>query len=166
MRLIKIKLALLFLLGLSGMQAQSIYVRDANGKQSSYAFNSIKKLSFQTGNLLIQTNTETKAYPFNALRYYNFTSLATGIFNAQQNRAGLTVFPNPVLDVLNLEFDDTYSSNSTIQIFSIDGKNVGNQIFTSNNTPYQINVSHLPKGLYVCQKKNKEGVSTVKFIKQ
>jgi len=53
------KIGLLFFLffGLSGLQAQSLYVRPVTGVQSAYALANLRKLTFSGGNLVVTPNT-------------------------------------------------------------------------------------------------------------
>ncbi len=71
----------------------------------------------------------------------------------------IIVYPNPVLDVLNVESNVT-TEVLGVAIFDIEGK----QVMTSNNSC--VNVSGLQKGLYILQIETEKGTITKKFIKE
>ena len=49
---LKLCTILLLVFGLTGLQAQTMYVKTTGGVQTSYALSSIKKLTFSGGNMV------------------------------------------------------------------------------------------------------------------
>ncbi|MEM6725973.1 MAG: T9SS type A sorting domain-containing protein, partial [Bacteroidota bacterium] len=80
------------------------------------------------------------------------------------------VFPNPVSQILNVEFENLNASNSEMQILIQD---VAGRIVYSEDPGFiggrfetQISVNHLPEGVYILSLRTNEGLSTQKFVKQ
>lgn len=83
--------------------------------------------------------------------------LSTGINNQIVN--SFKIYPNPVKDVLNIDFN---TNNTSCAIFDMQGKLVLE--LTSGNT--QFNVSSLPKGLYILKITDSEKNLTYKIVKE
>jgi hypothetical protein len=81
----KILMVLFFFgLAISGLKAQTMYVRPNTGAQSSYAIANIKNLTFSGGNLVVTNLTGANGtFPLSGNRYLNFTNLtlATAVVN-------------------------------------------------------------------------------------
>ena len=78
---LKLSAVLLLGLGLTGLQAQTMYVWESNSTQTDYALSNIRKMTFSGGNVTIQkTDNSTGVYGLSGLRYLNFTDLATSIY--------------------------------------------------------------------------------------
>lgn len=73
-------------------------------------------------------------------------------------RDQINIYPNPTRDILNITFDANKNSNAVI--ISVEGRQV--MTVPIKNGKNQINVSNLPKGIYIL---TTEGVSQ-KFIKE
>jgi hypothetical protein len=79
----------------------------------------------------------------------------------------INVYPNPVRSDLNVHLSNVQDVNMTASVYSLSGQVVMERMLTSDLT--QINVSSLPKGMYllkVVDKENGKGTYTVRFIKQ
>jgi len=170
MRHKKVKLCvLLFLgLGLTGLQAQTMYVRQANGAKTAYTLGNIKKMSFSSGNITVsKTDGNHDVYPLSGLRYLNFTDLTTSnIQLAEKTKSTILLYPNPVVDQLNILLQTTENQAGVIEILSIEGKVVCKELINSQTNVFQVNVSALPKGLYLCKINNGTTLETTKFLKQ
>lgn len=76
MRHKKLKLSVVFLsgLGLTSIQAQTLYVKETGGTQASYVLSNISKMTFSGGNVTVQkTDNSTAVYALSEVRYLNFT---------------------------------------------------------------------------------------------
>lgn len=77
---------------------------------------------------------------------------------------GLSLYPNPVNDMLNIELDRELN-NSTVQILTMEGKVLIFQKARFGSTT-SINVSNLSNGVYFLKLEDKYGKKTIKkFIK-
>ena len=163
---LKLSAVLLLGLGLSSIQAQTMFVKKSNGTQTAYPLNSIRKMTFSGGNATIyKTDNSTGVYALNGLRYLIFTDI-TGI-GEQPMRPGyanLIAYPNPVADELNIDLTDA-TGNGTVSILSLDGR-LKHKQKTKGTGIATINLSHLPQGVYICRYSNATEIKTVKIIKQ
>jgi hypothetical protein len=153
--------------GLTGLQAQTMYVKQSNGTQTDYALSNIQKISFSSGNLTVTKNDNTNVlYALNNLRYFNFTDLSTNMEEPLSVRnQTLSVYPNPVSNVLNINLTGTAHEDGTLSIFNFEGKTVLNRQVGYAGV-LSLDLSHLPKGLYLCRYANLTETRTVKIIKQ
>ena len=87
----------------------------------------------------------------------NLTSLAV----SNVNKAQVKVYPNPVVDVLNIEAD---SKVSTVQVFDLTGKVVSSHAL--NAVKNQVNLSKLTPGVYVVTIQTEKGIQSVKIVKK
>ena len=75
---------------------------------------------------------------------------------------GITVYPNPASDVLNISSQKTQIQSASLTDAA--GRKVASTKIEAQNG--QINVSHLPKGVYVLTLKTKDQTITKKIIKK
>lgn len=163
----KLCAVLLLVLGLTGLQAQTMYVREISGIQTAYVLTNISKMSFESGNIMVRkTSGNTGTYALANLRYLNFTDLTVGISEMEQATAEVIVFPNPVNDMLNIQLLSTVKTTGVIEILSLEGKVIYKQTINGNANVYQVNISTLPKGMYICRINNGTNIKITKFIKQ
>jgi len=168
MRHKRLKLSILLLLGigLTGLQAQTMFVRVSSGSQTVYALSSIRKMTFSGGNATIQkTDNSTSVYALSGLRYLNFTDLTTSITDPPMKLSNnFVTYPNPVTDVLNIDLTDV-TVEGVISILTLEGK-VMQTHKTMMSSIVSINISNLPQGIYLCRYSNTAAITTVKIIKR
>jgi len=143
---LKIYAFLLFMFELSQIQAQTMYVKQSSGTQAGFTLNSVRKMTFSTGNLTVQkSDNNSNVYTLNNLRYLNFSSITAGVFfNTSDNQ--LIIYPNPIVDVLNIDLSGEITKSAIVSILTLDGKIL--QTHHSENTDkLSINLSHLSKGM-------------------
>ncbi|HOV11560.1 MAG TPA: T9SS type A sorting domain-containing protein [Bacteroidales bacterium] len=154
-------------LELTGSQAQTMYLIQSNGTQTAYALNSVRKMTFSGGNAtILKTDNSTGVYALNGLRFLNFEDLTTNI-NEQPMQSGnsqMLTYPNPVADVLNIDLR-AEDGTGILSIITLEGKVMQTQ-HTSGNGLVPLQMSHLPKGIYLCQYQNENTIKTVKILKQ
>ncbi|QNR25203.1 PKD domain-containing protein [Croceimicrobium hydrocarbonivorans] len=100
------------------------------------------------------------------------SSNATEANSNVQMSEGIKIYPNPGSSNLNIDFIDQKldAQNLEILIFDLSGKNysqiaAGEKVSKNGNTA-MINISELPKGLYIMRIKNNGKLMTQKFIKE
>ena len=154
-------------LGLTCLQAQNMYVKQNYGTQTAYSLSDIQKMSFSSGNITVSKTTgNPNTYFLSGIRYLNFHDLSTHIVVAKKLEEGITLYPNPVVSELNIRLSTKSSQLFTVQIFSIEGRLVYQEKLYLQSDVYQINVSALAIGLYICKLSNGSTVLTTKFFKQ
>jgi hypothetical protein len=165
---LKVSTLLMISLGLTGIQAQTMYVMEKSGTQTSYTLSDIQKMSFSSGKIMVcKTIGNTDAYALTDIRYLNFTNLSTGvsIVEKQDLLNKFQIFPNPVGDELNIKLAPLESQHANMEILSIDGKVVYKKVLQLSTEIHQVNVSALPKGMYLCSIKLGKSTGSIKFLK-
>jgi len=91
-------------------------------------------------------------------------------FTGQRELSGpqsISVYPNPAASVIYIEVDQIPSGISWLRIENTLGQVVyEDRSFTANSTTTELNIAHLPKGLYYISIGNDRGVAINKFIRQ
>ncbi len=170
LKAIGVSIILVFSFGLTELKSQTMFVREINGAQTSFALSSIRKLTFLSGNMTVsETGINSDTFSISQIRYINFTDLTHDFSDHYIDEAqNFALYPNPVSDELIINYSISKYKTFDIDIISIEGK----KIFSKNflNTQFTdgeaiINISSLPQGLYFCQIKNNETAKVFKFIK-
>lgn len=156
---------MLCFLGITEIHAQvKIKLKEDSGNQAIYTLSDIRKITFSTGNIIV-TNSEGTSELTN-INCLNFKKIINELQETQLNETKISLFPNPVIDVLNLQLSSMAASTTgRIEILTLEGKVVYSQALNNEMDVYKIHVSDLPKGLYVCKVNNGICIKTVKFIK-
>jgi hypothetical protein len=82
-------------------------------------------------------------------RQCDSADVKVSINSVYDKKQQIRLYPNPVVDQLNIDFDRINGENQAeISLFNLLGSKVGQQKFDSINTPLSINVSNLPSGMY------------------
>ena len=171
MRHKKLKLSIVLFLGigLTGLQAQNMYVKEKSGTQTTYSLSAVKKISFLSGNIAIsKIDGNSDVYSLERIRYLSFRDLSTSIIPLP-TMLGVTevqIYPNPVIDAFNIHLSKSENQNGIIEILSIDGIIVYSKAINSHNNDFHVDVTSLSKGLYLCRINKGTSIETIKFIKQ
>ncbi|WP_445738041.1 T9SS type A sorting domain-containing protein [Mariniflexile sp.] len=148
-----------------GFQAQNMYVKETNDSQTTIPLASIKKITFQSGNIIVNSSSGiNNSYALNELEYLNFYDSSLNVTEPSQVIKQVTVYPNPVSEVLNISISGYLPPIIKLEIISIDGRLVKKVNF-NNNQPLLVNVSELNSGMYLCKISNFSTIETIKFIK-
>jgi len=83
-----------------------------------------------------------------------------------QRTGSITLFPNPVLDVMNIQSTSMIGSVGLIEIISMEGRIVFSRNVDPSGDVYQINISDMKRGIYVCKLSNGLAIETIRFYKQ
>jgi Secretion system C-terminal sorting domain/PKD-like domain len=78
---------------------------------------------------------------------------------------GIQIMPNPVTDVLNVNWDATKSTANTAEIYDLNGKLISSQKVLVNGS-IQFKVQSLPAGTYTLLLLNEKGKASYNFVKQ
>ena len=76
----------------------------------------------------------------------------------------LSVFPNPVVNHLNIRVGDQFEGSTIVELFDTSGKKVLSSVFEGPEG--MVDVVGLPKGLYVVKYNNVQGSHTARVRKQ
>lgn len=163
---LKITLSFLLVIGLTGLQAQTLHVKQSEGTKTAYSLVDIRKINFSEGNLEI-TNYEnsTSSYQLNALSNLSFSDIVLSIIEAEKfGDLSLTAYPNPVSHILTIQLEDADNTKSSVEILTISGRILSTHDVTGMQTT-RLDLSHLTKGIYLCRYRNSSTMKTVKIIK-
>ena len=78
----------------------------------------------------------------------------------------LKVYPNPVYEILNIDYNIVNIENAIIKIYDITGNTVSKTEINNSKGVLKINTSNFAEGMYFLQVENNEISKTIKFIKQ
>ncbi len=158
--------ALIFLnLGLIGVKAQNaMVVKEKVGTLTSFLFTNLKTLTFTATELVVnKTSSSSTNFAYSAIKYFYFgTEVATQVETPKQQGNVISVYPNPVMDQLHIQFMTTKENVAQVKVFDSLGKAVFQQTLDNSGI---ISVSHLSRGIYFCQLNAGNKLITTKFFK-
>lgn len=167
-KLLKLNAVLLLGVALTPLQGQTyLNMRPTTGTQTTHTLSTIRKLTFPTtGNMTVTNKSDaTSTYVLNDQRYMKFSDVNTGLDDASVAKAALQLYPNPAVDVLNVQIAKAVNQSVTVEIISIDGKMLYKAQLSGSST-HQINVSQFMQGIYLCRVNNGTSIETTKFFKK
>lgn len=166
-RIIKILSVLFFLFLTQYGMTQTMYVKQIDNIQTTYSINNISKMTFSPGNILIdQINGNDVQYNLDSVRYIAFQLYTVGVQEHNAIEQKISVYPNPVRSILNIDLRNIVNESGTIQILSMNGSLLKSNPITSNSGCHQVDVSNLAQGVYLCKINCGHKTETIKFIKQ
>lgn len=166
-KIFKMFSVLLFLLIAQYGMSQTMYVRQINNIQTTYSIDNISKMTFSSGNILIdQINGNDVEFYVDSVRYIAFQLYTVGIQENRSDNQKISVYPNPVCSILNIDLRNMSEDNGTIQIISMNGCLLKSIPIPSGEKLLQIDVSGLAQGVYLCKIICTTKSETIKFIKQ
>jgi hypothetical protein len=89
---------------------------------------------------------------------------STGIDKLSYSPMGMTLYPDPVRDILTIDFDNPRPMNANIEIFDMTGKK--RAAIIPNDTRITLDVRGLPPGVYVVRYTGDHEVVQGKIIKE
>ncbi len=165
-------LCVVFLLsiGFSSLKAQNaLCVKEKSGTQTSFTLNGLRKLTFPTGSMMVnKTDGSTSTYTFSAIRSLTFSNLVNNVSPiVKKERGNLTLYPNPVIDQLQMSYETLKDGNVLVEIIDFQGRILHRQTISCQEGTNQatISVAQLQKGLYLFRLQNRKNIETIKFIK-
>jgi uncharacterized membrane protein len=78
----------------------------------------------------------------------------------------MKIFPNPTAETATVQFELETSSNVTIKLYNVQGKEIAtglNEILNAGTQQVQINVSNVEAGLYFVKVSSNNATSTVRL---
>ncbi|WP_338759464.1 GEVED domain-containing protein [Bernardetia sp. ABR2-2B] len=97
------------------------------------------------------------------MAYHNDRAQDARVDGTKDGDVAFVAFPNPASQTLNIRLG-YFSLDSEVVVYSVTGARVLNTTLTSQETA--INVSKLPKGMYILSVNNGREIETIKFIKE
>lgn len=137
-----------------GIVDLSSYANGANGTTVTLA------LRYQGSSSAWSSTNRNGTFYFSDLQFFSQSSQVLSVENIVLNQ-GVSVYPNPVNNILNINKTD-----STIEIKNVSLFNSLGKLIYSNNATQSIDVTNYTKGVYFLRLESKDGgVFTQKIIK-
>ena len=137
---------------------QNMTLNENSGNSSSYSISDINKITFQSGDVVIETQTSTDNFSIGGVRNLVFGNIITEREDIKQAVQELSAYPNPCGDVLNISQNTT---DARYFIYDLNGS-----LIQSDKASSRINVSSLIKGIYFFTLVDKTSTQTQKIIKK
>jgi len=154
----KNKLLLLFsAISLLSM-GQNMTLNQNSGSSSSYSISDINKITFQSGDVVVETHSSTDNFSIGGVRNIVFGNIITETEDIEQAVQELSAYPNPCGDVLNISQNTT---DARYFIYDLNGS-----LIQSDKASSTINVSDLKTGVYFFTLVDKTNTQTQKIIKK
>jgi len=81
-------------------------------------------------------------------------------------QGNLSLFPNPADDQITLQMEEGLRKSAQVRIFDPTGRLMGESVMKAGSTQTNLNVSHLPNGVYFMHLDSDEKVGTTRFVIQ
>lgn len=128
-----------------------------NSQRNSFDYNAGNYKTYELYEQWISINND---YRENVERFYHY-EVKPNIGVAEPVKTKIAMFPNPTVDVLNVQFSN--DEKVFFQVLSLDGKVVKSGMFVSSNN--EIAVNELNSGIYILQLTGDAVKGSYKFIK-
>ena len=153
----KILIGLFCVISLSSI-GQNMTLNENSGISSSYSISDINKITFQSGDVIVETQTYIENFSIGSVRNLVFGNIITETEDIEQLVQELSAYPNPCGDVLNISQNTT---DARYFIYDLNGS-----LIQSDKASSAINVSNLKTGIYFFTLVDKTNTQTLKLIKK
>ena len=151
---------LLFVLGLTGLQAQEAILTAGGGASGSGG-----SVSYSVGQVAYTTNTGSNGYSAAEGVQQPFEiSVVFGLEETNCINLDLSVYPNPANDVLTIEVDDYDNEKLSYQLYNINGKLLENKELNGSETQIRTNTL-VPSTYFLKVVQENKVIKTFKVIK-
>ncbi len=79
------------------------------------------------------------------------TRFESDILVLENKRSRFTIVPNPVSDIVNLQFEYPSSSDNNIRLFNVQGQLLVRESVNSGAQNFELNLSQFPTGIYLLE---------------
>ncbi len=167
----KIKTILLLCLSISNLYSQhTLSVSEISGTKTYYNISEIDKFTFSSGNIIIQKKGSIKNVFLlsNIADLFFINSISTRISTIDDKKNNLLLYPNPVIDILNIDYKSEITDELKLQIIDKQGRLIYKQILFSKigDNHIVLPIKYLQQGLYILQCYTDNKFINYKFIKE
>jgi len=160
---------LLVSIGYSSLQAQNaLVVKEKSGVQTPFTLSGLRKLTFPTSSMTVdKTDGSTSTFALSTIRSLNYSDLLNPISPmVKKERNNLTLYPNPVIDQLQMSYETLKEGSVQVEIIDFQGRILHRQTISSQAGTNQatIPVAQIQKGLYLFRLQNEENNQTIKSV--
>jgi len=145
----------------------ALVVNEKSGAKSSFPLTNLSKLTFNSGNVIInKKDGNINGFVMSNVLYFDFSG-TTSLSQINSMTNNMVLYPNPVRDMLQVRYESGSDENVQIRVFDIQGKTI---ILENMKTQTGANYINIPfdsfqRGLYFCQLQNGLKSEIAKFIK-
>lgn len=93
-------------------------------------------------------------------------SLAVGISENHSHTNIATIYPNPIKDILTIDFGKNISGSVQVIIYDATGRVIKEENSKPASNLFSLHVEDISAGIYFCEIKTPEGITRNKFVKQ
>lgn len=173
MKSLKFKLISLFIAKLCftsmALGSNALFIKGVNNASSSYEISEIKNITFDgSGNMLIHKRDNTVSFGITGIANLFFGDAnQSDVPDIQVPGMNIKVFPNPMINELQIRFEQLENKPADIQLIDINGRSVMHKRFLNIAGIYELDfdVSSLSKGIYLCRILIGEELITKKILK-
>jgi len=164
---IQTSLVALAILSVVGINAQNLNVLDKGGNKTPIAINTIRSLTFPSGNLNINLKVGTPlTLSLSSVQNINFFIITDVTSPIDQSTGKINIYPNPAKEFTTLRFHTPEFTEYDLKIISIDGRTVhSKKLNNSDINEYTIDISSWQNGLYGVFLYDGKSVYSGKFVK-
>lgn len=168
----KLILFLLVVLSPVFVGAQSnMYVHETTGNITPYPIDSIRKLTFPSGQLQIhRVIGDTINFGFPAIRKVTFNALTTETFHPKNQKQFFEFTASSLEGVLFINYITALKGPIILEVYDINGKLVAEEVSFSegknNSVTTKILLGDIPSGIYLCQLRGDQFRTVKKFSHQ
>lgn len=164
----KIFLVLIALLFGFGFKAQNLLVTLTSGTIESFPVEQVRSIKFGTCTMIVnEINGTTSSWNLDVVESYSFDQETSSI-DVKVENTSFHVYPNPSLDVVQIIYDNSNTSEISISLLDVNGKEI-QQIYAGQHLgkqTYTTNVSDLLAGTYFVQIITKTRIITKPIVIQ
>ncbi|MBC7552516.1 MAG: T9SS type A sorting domain-containing protein [Taibaiella sp.] len=112
------------------------------------------KPGFRSPLLSLTYDTSNGPVALSEVKYYTQKAGVNAVNDVNNNKAGLTLYPNPASEIINIKFTLENAADARLSVFDLTGRTVatipGNKLNSGINN-INVPVSSLPDGIYLVQ---------------
>jgi hypothetical protein len=136
-----------------GLTAQNLVVTLNNTTTETFPIANIKSIKFGISSMILnETDGTVNTWNIQDINNYTFDG-SSGIKDLIDiNQSNLTIFPNPAVGLVNIQYTAGLMTFITIEIIDINGKSI-QQIYHGEQNGKQLYTwgANVPKGIYYCR---------------
>ena len=138
--------SIIFSFAQEGLNINPSVVTGCGGSLQGYSMVSVKS-DFTLGEIAIET-----IFSENFMLTQGFHQASLGIISLNEDvYSKISLYPNPTVDIINLELRGVEGLYAQVNILDLSGKIIYSELVATNNEKHQINTSILKIGSYILE---------------
>ena len=121
-------------------------------------------LSWTTGEVMIQSFSEGSIMLSQGFQQGNIT-VSTAVDEMSESAMDVQIYPNPVNDILNMEFKNMVDHTIQLNLVDLTGKTVLRKEFSQPSNTVRLNLSSVSSGSYMLEVRAAEKRKVFKIVK-